>query len=83
MGVAAAGGARPPQERGVAGDRRRRAARVAAAPDIPTIAEQGLPNYDVEGWFAVIGPAKLPAKEVKRIHAAFTAAFATPEMREA
>jgi tripartite-type tricarboxylate transporter receptor subunit TctC len=57
--------------------------RVPAAPDLPTIAEQGLPNYDVVGWFAVIGPAKLPASEVKRIHAAFTAALATPEMREA
>ena len=58
-------------------------ARVPAAPDLPTIAEQGLPNYDVAGWFAVVGPAKLPATEVKRIHDAFVAAFATPELREA
>jgi len=56
--------------------------RAAAAPDIPTIAEQGLPNYDVAGWFAVVGPARLPAAEVKRIHAAFVAAFAAPEVRE-
>lgn len=57
--------------------------RAAAAPDIPTLAEQGLPNYDVAGWFAVVGPAKLPAEQVKRIHAAFVAAFATPEVKEA
>jgi tripartite-type tricarboxylate transporter receptor subunit TctC len=57
--------------------------RVPQAPDLPTIAEQGLPNYDVAGWFAVVGPAKLPAAEVKRIHDAFVAAFATPEVREA
>ncbi|MFC5523092.1 Bug family tripartite tricarboxylate transporter substrate binding protein [Polaromonas jejuensis] len=57
--------------------------RVAAAPDIPTIAEQGLPNYNIEGWFAVVGPAKLPAAEVKRIQAAVTAAYATPEVKEA
>jgi tripartite-type tricarboxylate transporter receptor subunit TctC len=57
-------------------------ARTPAAPEIPTIAEQGLPNYDCEGWFAVIGPAKLPAAEVKRIHAAFAAAFAEPEVKE-
>lgn len=57
--------------------------RSAAAPDIPTIAEQGLPNYDTSGWFAVIAPAKLPAAEVKRLHAAFTTAFATPEVKEA
>lgn len=57
--------------------------RSPAAPDIPTIAEQGLPNYNMEGWFAVIGPAKLPAADVKRIHAAVVAAYATPEVKEA
>lgn len=57
--------------------------RSAAAPDIPTIAEQGLPHYDVSGWFAVIAPAKLPAAEVKRLNAAFVAAFASPEVKEA
>ena len=57
-------------------------ARLAAAPDIATFAEQGLPNYIVEGWFAVIGPKHLPASEVKRIHTAFSAAFASAEVRE-
>jgi tripartite-type tricarboxylate transporter receptor subunit TctC len=59
------------------------AKRVAAAPDIPTMVEQGLPNYLVEGWFAVIGPAKLPPDQVKRIHAGFLAAMAAPEVKEA
>ena len=58
------------------------ATRLAAAPDIPTMAEQGMPGYLVEGWFAVIGPAKMAAADVKRINAAFVAAFATPEVRE-
>jgi tripartite-type tricarboxylate transporter receptor subunit TctC len=57
--------------------------RVSAAPDIPTIAEQGLPNYNMEGWFAVVGPAKLPAAEAKRIQAAVAAAYAAPEVKEA
>ncbi len=57
--------------------------RSAAAPEIPTIAEQGLPNYNMEGWFAVIGPAKLPGAEVRRIQAAVVAAYATPEVKEA
>jgi tripartite-type tricarboxylate transporter receptor subunit TctC len=57
-------------------------ARAAAAPDIPTLAEQGLPNYEIAGWFAVVGPAKLPADQVKRIHSAFVTAFATPEVQE-
>lgn len=59
------------------------ATRSPAAPDIPTIAEQGLPQYDVEGWFAVVGPAKLPAAEVKRVHDAFVKAFASPDVVEA
>ncbi|MES2051399.1 MAG: tripartite tricarboxylate transporter substrate-binding protein [Pseudomonadota bacterium] len=58
-------------------------ARSAAAPEIPTIAEQGLPNYNMEGWFAVVGPAKLPASEARRIQAAVAAAYATPEVKEA
>ncbi|KQP49209.1 tripartite tricarboxylate transporter substrate binding protein [Pseudorhodoferax sp. Leaf274] len=59
------------------------AQRSPAAPEIPTIAEQGLPDYDVEGWFALIGPAKLPAAEVKRVHDAFVKGFASPEVVEA
>jgi len=59
------------------------AQRIAAAPDIPTMAEQGLPNYLVEGWFAVIGPAKMQPADVKRIHDAFATAFAAPEVKEA
>jgi tripartite-type tricarboxylate transporter receptor subunit TctC len=57
--------------------------RVPSLPDVPTIAEQGFPEVDVAGWFAVIGPAKLPPAEVKRLHAAVVAAFATPETKEA
>jgi len=58
------------------------ASRLAAAPTVPTFAEQGLPNYIVDGWFAVIGPKNLPPAEVKRVNAAFVAAFATAEVKE-
>jgi len=57
--------------------------RVASLPDVPTIAEQGYPDVDVAGWFAVIGPAKMPADQVKRIHDAFVAAFAAPDVKAA
>jgi tripartite-type tricarboxylate transporter receptor subunit TctC len=57
--------------------------RVAAAPDIPTFVEQGMPNYVVEAWFAVIGPKGLPATEVQRIHAAIVSAFNDPAVKEA
>jgi tripartite-type tricarboxylate transporter receptor subunit TctC len=57
--------------------------RVAALPEVPTIAEQGLPNVDVAGWFALIGPAKLPADQVKRLYNAFVTAANTPEVKQA
>ena len=59
------------------------AQRVVAAPEIPTLAEQGLPNYVVEAWFAVIGPKGLPAVEVRRVHDAVVASFADPLVKQA
>jgi tripartite-type tricarboxylate transporter receptor subunit TctC len=57
--------------------------RVASLPDVPTIAEQGFPEVDVAGWFAVIGPKGLPAAQVKRLHDAVVAAFNDPEVKAA
>ena len=57
--------------------------RVAALPDLPTIAEQGFPDVDIAGWFAFIGPPRLPPAETKRLYDAVVAAFATPEAKEA
>ena len=57
--------------------------RVASLPELPTIAEQGFPDVDAAGWFAVVGPARLPPAEVKRLHAAVVAAFAMPETVQA
>ncbi len=59
------------------------AQRAAAAPEISTFVEQGLPNYVVEAWFAVIAPKGLPAAEVQRVHAAVVSAFADPAVMEA
>ncbi|MDB5859613.1 MAG: hypothetical protein JWQ76_3302 [Ramlibacter sp.] len=58
------------------------ARRLAAAPEIPTFAEQGLPGYVVEGWFAVVGPKGMAAADVRRIHEAFVTAFNSPEVKE-
>lgn len=57
--------------------------RVASLPDVPTIAEQGFADVDVAGWFAVVGPAKLPAAQVKRLHDAVTLAFNDPAVKAA
>jgi tripartite-type tricarboxylate transporter receptor subunit TctC len=57
--------------------------RTAAAPEIPTFAEQGLSNFAVEAWFAVIGPKGLPPAQVKKVHDAVVQAFNDPAMKEA
>jgi tripartite-type tricarboxylate transporter receptor subunit TctC len=59
------------------------AQRSPAAPEIPTIAEQGSPNYVVEAWFGVLGPKGMAAADVKRVHDAVVAAFADPAVKEA
>jgi tripartite-type tricarboxylate transporter receptor subunit TctC len=59
------------------------AQRTPAAPEIPTIAEQGLPGYVVEAWFGVLGPKGMAAADVKRVHDAIVAAFADPAVKEA
>jgi len=57
--------------------------RVPSLPDVPTFAEQGFADVDIAGWFAVIAPAKTPPAEVKRLHDAVVAAFATPTSQAA
>ena len=57
--------------------------RVSSLPDLPTIAEQGFPDVDVAGWFAVIGPKGLPAAQVKRLHDAVVTAFNDAEVKAA
>ena len=52
-------------------------------PDLPTIAEQGLPQYALDGWVAVVGPAGLPKPEVERAFQAVRSAVAVPEVRDA
>jgi tripartite-type tricarboxylate transporter receptor subunit TctC len=58
------------------------AQRAIAAPEIPTMIEQGLPNYLVEGWFALVGPKGLPTAETSRLQVGLVEAFNTPELKE-
>ena len=59
------------------------AQRTPAAPEIPTIVEQGTPGYVVEAWFGVLGPKGMSAADVKRVHDALVAAFNDPAVKEA
>lgn len=56
--------------------------RVAWLPDLPTIAEEGLPGYDVSVWFGVFAPAGTPEKIVARLADDFIAATADPGVKE-
>jgi tripartite-type tricarboxylate transporter receptor subunit TctC len=58
-------------------------ARIAAAPDIPTSAEAGVPKYLVEGWIAAVGPKGMAPELVKRLNTAIATAFNTTEVKEA
>lgn len=50
-------------------------------PDLPTVAESGIPGIDSLAWWAVIGRAGTPAPVVSRFHAALAKALAVPEVR--
>ena len=56
--------------------------RIDAAPELPTIAESGLPGFDVTSWYALVAPAGTPADRVDRIQSTLARAFARPDVRE-
>jgi len=53
-------------------------ARSKALPDVPTIAEAGVPGYDVISWLAMVAPAKTPDAIVDRLNAVILKALASP-----
>ncbi|MBV2216494.1 MAG: tripartite tricarboxylate transporter substrate binding protein [Diaphorobacter sp.] len=55
------------------------AKRSATLPDVPTIAEAGVPGYEVSPWFAVFAPAGTPAAIVNKINAALIDAMKQPD----
>ena len=56
--------------------------RTAAAPDLPTIAESGVPGYDASTWYGALAPAKTPHAIIARLHADFVKIMASAEIRE-
>jgi len=56
--------------------------RAESMPDVPTMAESGLPGFDVSTWFGIFAPAGTPPAVVERLNKEFTAALRSPEMRE-
>ncbi len=58
------------------------AARSPVLPEVPTIAEAGVPGYDTAVWWGLLGPAGLPAEVTARIHRDCAEALQVPTVRE-
>jgi tripartite-type tricarboxylate transporter receptor subunit TctC len=56
--------------------------RVAAVPDLPTIAESGYPGFDAVGWYAFVGPAGMPKQVVDKLNADVNRVLRLPEVKE-
>jgi len=56
--------------------------RMAVLPQVPTIAEAGLPGYEVRIWFALLAPAGTPKDVVAKLNTEVNRIMATPEMKE-
>jgi tripartite-type tricarboxylate transporter receptor subunit TctC len=56
--------------------------RFPTAPDLPTMAESGVPGFDVSSWFALFAPARTPAAIINKINIDTAAVLAQPAIRE-
>ena len=57
------------------------AKRSAFVPELPTVAESGVPGYEAEQWWAVLAPAKVPAATIGKLNTEINAILSTDEMR--
>ncbi len=58
------------------------AKRVPAFPDLPTVAEAGVPDYEIATWYGIWAPARTPAAIISRLQGAVAKVVARPETRE-
>ena len=56
-------------------------ARLATAPDVPTVAEAGVSGYAVSGWLGIVAPAGTPQDRIVKLNAALNNALALPDVR--
>jgi tripartite-type tricarboxylate transporter receptor subunit TctC len=56
--------------------------RATVAPDIPTIAEAGVPGFEVVQWFGVLAPANTPREIIAKLHAGIVRAVQDPVIKE-
>ena len=58
------------------------AQRTAVLPDVPTIAEAGVPGYELNSWYGVLAPGRTPKTIVTKLHDVITAAVRAADTRE-
>ena len=58
------------------------ASRSPAAPELPTMAEAGIPGYEAANWFGIVVPARTPAAIITRLNQEFARALGMPDVRE-
>ncbi|HUP97890.1 MAG TPA: tripartite tricarboxylate transporter substrate binding protein [Usitatibacter sp.] len=58
------------------------AKRFPAVPDIPTVAELGMPGFETGSWQGIVAPANTPPEIVRRMHSTVMAILVTPEMKD-
>jgi tripartite-type tricarboxylate transporter receptor subunit TctC len=51
-------------------------------PELPTVAEAGVPGYKFDSWFGLLAPASMPKAEVEKINAAMNKVLAMPAVQE-
>jgi len=56
--------------------------RTAAAPDLPTVAEAGMPGFEISAWYGMLAPAGTPPAIVNRLHEEIVKALKSPELKE-
>jgi tripartite-type tricarboxylate transporter receptor subunit TctC len=56
--------------------------RTTLLPDVPTVAEQGFPDYDVAAWVALVAPKGTPPGAIEKLNAAANQALKQKEVRE-
>ena len=56
--------------------------RIAALPDVPTVAESGMPNYVAIGWNGLVGPAAMPAPILEKVHSTVAKIVRTREVSD-
>ncbi len=57
-------------------------ARAPVLPDVPTLAELGLPQVEAENWYGMVAPAKTPAAIIAKLHAVIIESLRAPEVKE-